>query len=228
FFHVTSANIGDIPVTISRTGYTGDLGYELWVPAECAARLWDTLIAGGTPYGITPAGMLALDVARIEAGLLLIDVDYVSAQKASIESQKSSPYELGLGWTVKLNSDGFVGRSALAAEKDRGPDWQFCGLDIQWDSLERLYGEVGLPPRLPTAAWRTSTPVYTGGEQIGYATSGCWSPTLKKYIALAHIEAQHACMGGEVWLEVTVEHRRKQAAAKIVETPFFDPERKRG
>lgn len=227
FFRLTSACVRGIPVTISRTGYTGDLGYELWVDAEHAEPLWDAVIDAGTPYGLVPAGLLALDIARIEAGLLLIDVDYVSAHHALIEAQKSSPFELGLGWAVAAEKGPFIGQSALRAERARGPAWRFVGLEVEWEALERLYAEVGLPPHLPTTAWRTSVPVYAGSRQVGYATSGCWSPLLKKYIALAHLEAPHAAVGTPVAMEVTVEHRRRRAAARVVRLPFFDPERKR-
>ena len=227
YFRLTEARIRGIPVTISRTGYTGDLGYEIWLHAGDAEPIWDALIETGTPHGITPAGILALDVARIEAGLLLIDVDYISSHKALIESQKSSPYELGLGWTVALEKPAFVGRRALIGEKHRGPAWQFVGIEVDWQSLEALYAEVGLPPRLPTAAWRVSVPIYVGSSQVGYATSGCWSPLLKQYIALAHVESRHAATGTQVEMEVTVEHRRKRAAAVVARTPFFNPERKR-
>ena len=227
FFRLVYARIAGVPVTISRTGYTGDLGYEIWLEASNATEIWDALIEGGTPYGITPAGILALDQARIEAGLLLIDVDYVPANRAIIESRKSSPFELGLGWTVRLEKEGFIGRDALLEEWRNGPEWQLVGLELRWDSLERVYGEFGLPPQLPGVAWRTSAPVYANGRQVGYATSGCWSPTLKKYIALAHLRSTHAKPGGRVEMEVTAEHQRKRAAARVVETPFFDPERKR-
>jgi glycine cleavage system T protein (aminomethyltransferase) len=228
YFRLAKTRLGGIAVTISRTGYTGDLGYELWVQKSEALPLWDYLIQKGTPYGMTPAGMLALDVARIEAGLMLIDVDYVPARRALIEGQTSSPYELDLGWTVNLQKERFVGREALAAEAGRGPQWQFVGLEIEWESLERLYAEVGLATRLPATAWRTSVPVYAGDEQAGYATSGGWSPLLKKYIALAHLGAAHAVPGTQLEMEITVEHRRKRARARVVKKPFFDPERKRG
>jgi aminomethyltransferase len=229
YFRLTPAKIRGIPVTISRTGYTGDLGYEVWVDATRAIPLWDALIATGTPYGITPAGMLALDVARIEAGLLLIEVDYFSSRHAMIEAQKSSPYELGLGWTVATDKTGFNGAAALAAERARGSSWQFTGLTVDWDSLERLYADVGLPPRLPSQAWRTSVPIYDPGgrRQVGYATSGGWSPLLKQYLALAHLEAPSAQPGMPVKMEITVEHRRKQADARVTPLPFFNPERKR-
>ena len=227
FFRLTRARVGDVPVTVTRTGYTGDLGYEVWVDSGRAPRLWDALMHAGRPYGITPAGMLALDVARIEAGLVLLDVDYVPAHRALIEDRKSSPFELGLGWTVGLDKEAFVGRGALVEEKRRGPDWMLRGLEVRWESLEEVYAEVGLPPQLPSTAWRTSVPVYARDEQVGYATSGCWSPILKKYVALAHLRAGHARPGTAVRMEVTVEHRRRTAAAQVVETPFYDPERKR-
>jgi aminomethyltransferase len=227
YFRLIPATLRGIRVTISRTGYTGDLGYEIWVNAGHALAVWDALIEAGTPYGLTPAGMLALDVARIEAGLMLLDVDYVSARKALIESQTSSPFELDLGWTVNLAKEHFVGKAALAEEKRRGPEWQFVGLELDWDSLERLYAEVGLAPRLPATAWRTSVPVYSGGNQVGYATSGGWSPLLKKYLALAHLQSRWAAPGTAVEMEVTVEHWRKRAAGRVVKKPFFNPERKR-
>ncbi|HLQ58232.1 MAG TPA: aminomethyltransferase family protein, partial [Gemmatimonadales bacterium] len=228
YFRLTSAKIRGIPVTISRTGYTGDLGYEVWVDAAQAVPLWDAVFETGRPFGITPAGMLALDVARIEAGLLLIEVDYFSSRHALIAAQKSSPLELGLGWTVATDKKRYNGQAALAAERLRGPAWQFTGLTVDWDSLEQLYAEVGLPPRLPTQAWRTSVPIYDRGghRQLGYATSGGWSPLLKRYMALAHLGSEHA-PGTEVRMEVTVEHRRKQAKAQVTPLPFFNPDRKR-
>src|ERR671914_472404 len=226
YFRLTQAAIGTVPVTITRTGYTGDLGYEIWVDAAKALPLWDALVDVGTAYGITPTGLLALDMARIEAGLILIDVDYISTRKALIEGQKSSPYEINLAWTVSLEKEFFVGREALAAEAARGPAWQFVGIEVEWDSLERLYAEVGLPPRLPGAAWRVSVPIYVDGKQVGYATSGSWSPLLKKYLALAHVESRYAKPGTGVEMEITVEHHRKRAAARVAQLPFFNPERK--
>ncbi|MBM4194792.1 MAG: aminomethyl transferase family protein [Gemmatimonadetes bacterium] len=226
YFRCTAAAIRGVQVTISRTGYTGDLGYELWVDAEHALGVWDTLVECGVGYGLAPTGMLALDMARIEAGLMLADVDYVSAHKALIPSQTSSPYELGLDRTVKLDKDFFVGRAALEAEHNRGIAWRFVGIEIAWEPLERLYAEVGLPPRLPMVAWRTSVPLYDGENQVGYATSGCWSPLLKRYIALAHLPAAHAGPGTALEMEVTVEHRRKRSPARVVPTPFFNPPRK--
>ncbi len=227
YFRLAPARIRDIPVEISRTGYTGDLGFEIWMDRADALAVWDALIEAGRAYGIMPAGMLALDIARIEAGLMLIDVDYVSARKALIDRQLSSPFELDLGWTVNLEKERFIGRDALAKEKARGSQWRFVGIELEWNSLERLYAEVGLATRLPSAAWRMSVPIYSGGEQVGYATSGGWSPLLKKYIALAHLRAPWFAPGTALEMEITVEHRRKRTAARVVKKPFFDPPRKK-
>jgi aminomethyltransferase len=227
YFRFTQTTVRGIPVTISRTGYTGDLGYELWVDAEHAVPVWDALIAAGTPYGITPAGIWALDIARIEAGLIMLDVDYFSTHHALIEDQKSSPFEINLGWTVSKDKGPFNGRHALVNERMSPAAWALVGLAVDWDSLEAIHAERRLPPRLPSVAWRTSQPVYRGGAQVGYATSGCWSPLLKKYLALAHLQAPHYAVGNRLELEITVEHRRRRADALVTKLPFFDPARKR-
>jgi aminomethyltransferase len=227
YFRLVHTTVCDIPVTISRTGYTGDLGYELWVDAERAVALWDALMEGGAGYGITPAGIWALDIARIEAGLVMLDVDYYSAHHALIEDQKSFPDEINLAWTVNLEKGPYNGRRALRAARAGRQGWAFVGIEVDWVSLERLFAKKGLPPQLPNVAWRTSAPVYRDGEQVGYATSGCWSPLLKKSLALAHLRAPHFEPGTPVEIEVTVEHHRQQADATVRKLPFFDPERKR-
>ena len=227
YFRLVHTTVRDIPVTISRTGYTGDLGYELWVDADRAVALWDALMAGGAGYGITPAGIWALDIARIEAGLVMLDVDYYSAHHALIEDQKSSPDEINLAWTVNLEKGPYNGRRALRAARAQAQTWAFVGIDVDWESLERLYAARGLPPHLPNVAWRTSAPVYRNGQQVGYATSGCWSPLLKRSLALAHLQAPHFAAGTAVQIEVTVEHRRQRADAVVRKLPFYDPDRKR-
>lgn len=226
YFRLVHTTLRDIPVTISRTGYTGDLGYEIWIEHENALRVWDALINAGEGHGITPAGIWALDLARIEAGLVMLDVDYFSSHHALIPDQKSSPLELNLGWTVSDNKGPYNGRQALRAEK-RGPAWNFVGIDVSWPALERLHAERGLPPALPTVAWRGSAPILHDGRQVGYATSGCWSPLLKKYLALAHVQTPHFAPDTRVEIELTVEHRRKAVAATVRKLPFFDPPRKK-
>ena len=227
FFWMLNTQFHDISVTISRTGYTGDLGYEIWMDPKDALSVWDLLMDKGKSYGITPTGLQALDMARIEAGLILLDVDYISARHAIIEPRKSSPYELGLGWAVKMKKKDFIGKKALKAELLRGPKWNLVGIEIEWEELENLYRDAGLAPSLPSTAWRTSTPLYHGDEQVGYATSGCWSPILKRYIALAHVKSEFSQLGSKLKFELKVEHFRKLTPAKVVNTPFFDPERKR-
>jgi aminomethyltransferase len=227
YFRMIEATVGGIPVAVSRTGYTGDLGYEIWVDASQAVALWDNLTEVGKPYGITPAGVWAMDIARIEAGLIMLDVDYFSAHHALIEARKSTPYEINLGWAVSPGKGPFNGRRALAEERKHGAAWGFVGLEVSWDSFERLYAAHKLPPQIPNIAWRSSAPVYRGGRQVGYATSGCWSPILKKSLALAHLRAPHFQPDTPVKLEVTVEHRRELADAVVRKLPFFDPERKK-
>ena len=227
YFRLVETTLRGLPVTISRTGYTGDLGYEIWTEAPQAGALWDALIEAGTPYGITPAGVWALDLARIEAGLIMLDVDYFSSHHALIEARKSSPYEINLGWAVSATKGPFNGRRALAAERVHGPAWGFVGLEVDWSSFERLFAAHRLPPQLSNIAWRSSAPVYQAGAQVGYATSGCWSPLLKKSLALTHLRAPHFAPGTGVEMEITVEHRRERARATVCKLPFFDPERKK-
>jgi aminomethyltransferase len=181
----------------------------------------------GRPHDITPTGMLALDVARIEAGLILLDVDYVSARKAVIASQRYSPYEVGLGRLVQLDKAPFIGQAALRREAEQGPKRQLVGLELLWDDVERLHEEAGLAPQVPSTASRVSVPVHRGGEQVGKATSSTWSPTLKKLIALASVRSEAARIGSELQMEITVDHRRERARARVVKLPFFDPPRKR-
>ena len=139
--------------------------------------------------------MLALDVARVEAGLLLIDVDFTGSKKALVESQKYSPFEMGLGRLVRLDTRPFVGRQALAEEHRRGPVRRIVGLDICWPAVETLYADLGMAPHISPAASRVAVPVYKQGRQIGRATTTTWSPVLKKLIALATIAAPHAAEG---------------------------------
>ena len=227
YFRMIEGSVRDIPVQTSRTGYTGDLGYEIWVAAERGPALWDALMEAGKPYGIVPTGIWAMDIARIEAGLIMLDVDYYSAHHALIEARKSTPFEINLGWAVSADKGPFNGRRALAAERARGPAWGFVGLAVDWESFEKLFRAHGLPPQIPNVAWRASAPVYVGGTQVGYATSGCWSPILKKSLALAHLKAPHFAAGTAVKLEVTVEHRRELADAVVRQLPFYEPERKK-
>jgi aminomethyltransferase len=226
YFRMTSGKIAGVPVDLSRTGYTGDLGYEIWVPWREAVKVWDALMENGKQFDIQAAGMLALDVARIEAGLLLIEVDYISSKKALIPSQKYSPYELGFGKMVHLEKEAFVGKRALEAEHRAGVGRQFVGLELDWTEVEELYEKFGLTPAAPTQASRVPVPVYLGEKQVGKATSTTWSPVLKKMIALASIATAHAQLGTRLQMEITIEGVRKKVTARVVKPPFFNPPRK--
>jgi len=226
YFRVIKAIIAGVPVEISRTGYTGDLGYEIWVASEQAITIWDALMKAGQAFDIHPAGMLALDVARIEAGLLLIDVDFNSSKKALIEEQKYSPFEMGLSRLVSLDKNRFVGQAALAAEKKRGHAREIVGLEIDWTEVEKLYENVGLPPSVSPIASRVAVPVFKDGTQVGKATSSTWSPTLKRMIALGTLKREHTKPGTRLQFEITVEAVRHRVSAMVVKTPFFNPKRK--
>jgi aminomethyltransferase len=231
YFRVTSGRLGGVAVDISRTGYTGDLGYEIWMRCEDATQVWDALVGVGAQFDLRPAGMLALDIARIEAGLLLIDVDFFSSRKALISSQQYSPYEMSLGRLVQLDKTSFVGQAALRREQERGSERKIVGLEINWEEVEALYEQAGLPPQAPSTASRVPVPVYRhrpGLEdgQIGKATSTTWSPVLKKLISLATIHSSCSAPGTPLKIEVTVEAVRHHVTATVVNTPFFNPPRK--
>ena len=244
---------GAFPVTVSRTGYTGDLGYELWVEPQDALALYQALLDAGQDFGLAPAGMLALDIARIEAGLVMIGVDYQSARHALIPGQKSSPFEIGLGKAVDFRKPAFVGRRALWEEQQRGPEWTLLGVEVDWPSLEAAFGRWRLSPSLAGRASRSAVPLYEHkgeyssssipepkrgepapypsrgreGKQVGYAVSHTFSPLLKRYIGLATVAADYARIGRAVQVEVTIEHTRQAVDARLVSLPFFNPARKR-
>jgi aminomethyltransferase len=226
YFRVTHGKIAGVPVDISRTGYTGDLGFEIWMPWRDAVKVWDALNAKGKAFDIHPAGMIALDIARIEAGLILIEVDYTSSKKALIDAQSFSPAEIGLGKLVDLKKETFVGREALAREAKKGAERALVGLEINWNEVEALYDKMGMAPQVPSMASRVAVPVYRSGRVVGKATSTTWSPTLKKMIALACVGREHSTVGTTLSIEMTVEAVRHTVSAKIVPMPFFNPARK--
>ena len=229
YFATQQATVANCPVWVSRTGYTGDLGYELWTDHEYALRVWDALMTSGKDFALRPIGLMALDVCRLEAGFILKHVDYHSALHALIDARKSSPYELSLGWTVQLERAPFNGQAALRREKEVGSPWALVGLDIDWGETEMLYANVHLPPALCSEPWRTSVPVYRDRarqHQVGYATSGTWSPLLKKNIALATVRAGFSTPGTKLQIEMQVEHARHCVTATVGPPRFFSPRRK--
>lgn len=214
-------------IMVSRTGYTGDLGYELWIPREDALSVWDALSDAGRAFGLQPCGIWAMDVCRIEAGLIMLDVDYTPAPRAMTDGQASSPFELGLGWAVHFQKGPFVGRKALLEEKERGSPLALVGLMIDHVAFARAHEALGLTTPYPFIPWRAVTPVFQGRDQVGYATCGTWSPTLKKYIALAQVAPAVARPGSVLSIDLMVDRTRTGFTATVAQIPFFNPERKR-
>lgn len=228
FFRVRKTTVGGVPAWVQRTGYTGDLGYEVFCTNEHALQLYDAIREAGVPHGMSPMGLDALDVARIEAGFVLQGVDYITAKSCLIDGLKSTPDDAGLGWTVDLDREPFVGSAAIAAERERGSAWDLVGLEIDWESLEGMYSSLGIPPHLAPEACRQSVPVYDAhGTQVGQATSTTWSPTCKRYLALGQVRRPHHHLGTELFIEHTPLFERQTLPVRIVEKPFFDPPRKR-
>jgi len=232
YFRKTSGKIAGVPVDISRTGYTGDLGYEIWIPLNNgndgreAVKVWDALMDKGKQFDIHAAGMLALDVARVEAGLLLIEVDYTSSKKALIPSQKYSPYELGFWKMVHLEKENFIGKRALARDQKQGVARQLVGLEVDWVEVEERFDKFGLSPAAPSQASRVAVPVYDGDKHVGKATTTAFSPLLKKLMALASVGAEYSKLGTELQMELTIEAQRMKTTATVVVLPFFNPKRK--
>ena len=226
YFHLTAANIEGCEVEITRTGYTGDLGYEVWMRHEDAGAIWDALMRGGAAYAIRPTGLLALDVARIEAGLLLIDVDFFSARRALTSSQYYTPLEMGMDRLVDLLKPQFVGRDALLEQRHSGIPRRIAGLAIEWTDVEALYTAVGLPPMAVATASRVAVPVFAGNRQVGRMTSSTWSPVLKQMIGVATVDTSFAGLASQLEVEHTVDVVRHRVRATVVPTPFFNPKRK--
>jgi aminomethyltransferase len=229
YYRYINTSIAGIPVMISRTGYTGDLGFEIWVDAspKSTETLWDAIIKAGQSFALQPAGIWALDVARIEAGLIMLDIDYTPANKTMIDGQTSTPLELGLEWAISWNKGNFIGRKALLAEKQNGSTSVLVGLEIDHKEFEHQHNLLGLIVPYPFIAWRTMIPLTSNNAQVGYATCGVWSPTLKKYIAFGHLKPEFSTLGNVVTIELDVDRYRKPFNAKVTKLPFFNPPRKK-
>lgn len=227
YHRFTHINLLGDPTMVSRTGYTGDLGYEIWIPKQRALAAWDAIIDAGRAFALAPCGIWGMDVCRIEAGLIMLDVDYTPAPRAMTAAQASSPFELGLGWAVHFGKGNFVGKKALLEEKQRGPQLALVGLEIDHIAFMRAHEKLGLTTPYPFIPWRAVTPIFQGREQVGYATCGTWSPTLKKYIALAQVSPAASKPGTPLSIDLLVDRAREAFTATVATIPFFNPERKR-
>ncbi len=228
YFRHRRTEIGGIETNVTRTGYTGDLGYELWVDVEAAVELWDAVFEAGDGFGIRPAGIRALDVARVEAGLILIEVEYTSSRHAQSAEQEYSPFEIGLGRLVDQGKADFVGKLTLAEEAERGgPARRLVGLELDWSGIESVFERHDLPPAVSPLVHRDPAPVFKQGRLIGRATSVTWSPTLKRMIGFGSLPPTLAAPGSRVSVEWMVEGEPGKVPATVVDLPFLDLPRKR-
>jgi glycine cleavage system T protein (aminomethyltransferase) len=231
YFGVAKGEIGGAGVTVSRTGYSGDLGYEIWIDTPDALHVWDTLWEAIEGQGVLPFGLAALYMLRIEAGLLLLEADFDSSRFAWNDAHRSTPLELGWGWMFKdLKTDdrAFIGRKALEKEiADKTSRWAMRGLVVDWQDYDRVYNEAGLIPPKDHAPVVEDWLLYDDDyEQVGYATSFMYSPMLQRHIAIARVQPDFARFGTRVNLEFTVDHHYEQVAAHVARLPLYSPERK--
>jgi len=200
----------------------------VWAPADQAVEVWDALWEAGGPHGIRPAGIRALDVSRVEAGLILIEAEYTSARHAISSEQQYSPFEIGLGRLVDFGKRAFVGRHALQLEQRRGgPARRLVGLDLDWSGIEAMYARHDLPPGVSATVQRDAVPVSKDGKQVGRATSIGWGPTIKKMVGFGSVPPSLSAPGTRLSVEWSVEGERGRVGATVVELPFLDLERKR-
>ena len=229
YFGRRGTEIAGVPVDVTRTGYTGDRGYELWMAKDDAVAVWDRIFEVGQRYGIHPVGIRAMDVARVEAGLILIEAEYTSARHAMAPEQQYSPFELKFDGMVDFaKANDFNGRRALQAEqKAGGPERRLVGLHLDWSGIEGMYAKHGLAPAISPYVHRDPIPVYKEGKQVGRTTSTTWGPTIKKMVSFGSVDKGHSSLGSRLSVEWTVEGERGKVGATVVPLPFFDPERKR-
>jgi aminomethyltransferase len=231
FFGITTGRIGGRPVTVTRTGYTGDLGYEVWVEAGDATTVWDALWDAVDGHGVLPYGMTALYMLRIEAGLMLLGVDFDSSRFAFNDAHRSTPLELGWRWMFKGLADDdrpFIGRRALEREiAEKSQRWSMVGLLVDWADYDRVYSEAGLIPPKDHRPLHEDWMVYDDERRrVGYASSVMYSPVLQRHVALARVRPDLGKPGTRVFLEFTVDHHYEQVAAHVVRLPLYNPERK--
>ena len=231
YFDHVPTTIAGVPVTVSRTGFTGDQGYEIYVGAEQAVPVLEAVLAAGEPHRLRPFGEDALMMARIEAGLSLIDVEFSSARYAETPHEKFTPHELGFGWMLRGIEDDsrpFVGRRAIQAERASGTTrWNTVGIVVDFNAYHQLYFDAGLITRLDETPVPWESMLYDGaGVRIGYATSLMYSPMLQTYIGIARVHPEFSALGTEVHLEQTVHHEYKTVPATVAKMPFYNPSRK--
>ena len=226
-FDLTETKFGGSPVTVSRTGFTGDLGYEVWARADDALDVWDTVFEAGEGHGIMPFGETALVMTRLEAGLLLIEADFGSSRYAWTDGGRSTPLELGLDWMLRdIENDHrpFIGRDAIRRERAEGSRWNLVGLVLDWRDWDDVYQRAGLVPPKDHTPLAEETILYDeNGDRIGFATSFMYSPMMQRHIAIAQVVPGLSAMGSRVEYEVTIDHELRYIKANVTRMPFYDP-----
>ena len=230
YFGHRRTEIAGVQIDVTRTGFTGDLGYELWVPADGAVEVWDAVWEAGQDHQIRPIGVRALDVARVEAGLMMVDAEYTGARHATSTSPEEfySPFELGLGRLVDFGKENFVGKRALEQEQAKGgPKRRLVGLHVDWSGIEGMFAKHGLAPAVSPFVNRDPVPLYKQGRKIGRATSVAWGITIKKMVGFGSVPPSMSTPGEHLQIEWTVEGERGKVSATVIEYPFLDLPRKR-
>ncbi len=226
-FGLVETKFGSSRVTVSRTGFTGDLGYELWMAADDALDVWDAVFEAADGHGVLPIGETALVMARLEAGLLLIQADFASSRYAWTDGDRSTPLELGLGWMFRdfeKQERPFIGRDAIRRELESGSRWHLVGLVLDWQDWNEVWGHAGHVPPKDHTPLAEETILYDANEDtVGFATSFMYSPMVQRHIAIAQVIPEVAAIGSEVEYEVTIDHALKYVTASVVEMPFYDP-----
>ena len=231
YFDLVHTKIAKKEIVLSRTGYTGDLGFEIWVGKEDAVAVWDALMEAGGGYNITPFGQKVLHMARIDAGLLLIDIEFHTARHAWTDEQRSSPLELGFGWmfrNLKKDDRAFIGRRAIEKEiAEKSSRWKLVGIEVDWASYEKTYHDLGMiAPKDSTPIEEAMSLYNDKKEWQGHTTSYIYSTILKRHIAIAKVVPSKTKIGTELQLELMINDRPRLVKARVVRMPFFNPSRK--
>ncbi len=232
FFDLAQAKIAAAPVTISRTGFTGDLGYEITVDSDQALDVLDDVLTAGSGRGMRPFGEEALNMLRIEAGLPLVDVDFHNSRLAFTDDDRVTPRELGMGWMLRgIDADrAFVGRDAIRRELADGTSrWATVAILVDWRHWDRLHCDAGLLPPKDERPLPYESMLYDdAGAQVGYVTSAMYSPVLQRHIGMARVRPDLAAPGSQVHMELAVNHRNTTVRAETARLPLFNPSRKTG
>jgi glycine cleavage system T protein (aminomethyltransferase) len=233
YFDHLPVEVAGAPVTLSRTGYTGDLGFELTVPSDHAVDVLDAVLEAGQGHGLRPFGEEALMTLRIEAGLPLVDVEWHDSRLAFSDADRVTPQELGLGWMlrgVRDRSRRFVGSEAVRRELDGGTSrWATTGIVVDWADWDRLHRDLGLLPPKSEHPLPYESILLDGDQvEVGFCTSFVYSPVLQRHIGIARVRPDLAATGTELHLELALAHHNTTVRVSTTSMPFFDPARRKG